>query len=106
MGEAIKETVLDVTGCKDSAGLHERIRQTFGFPAHYGANLDALWDMGCDYIGGTDGQPTRVLITGVDTLPPELRVYFTGRVMRVLRDIAREKDGLQFMLKEETPYTE
>lgn len=103
MGEATKETVLDVAGCKGLAELHEQIRQTFGFPAHYGANLDALWDMGRDYIGSTDGQPVRVRITGTDTLSPELRSYFTERVMRVLRDIAREKDGLQFILQEETP---
>lgn len=95
MGEAGKAMVLDITGCKGLAELHGRMRQAFGFPAYYGANLDALWDMGRDYIGGGQEVPVR----GVDTLTPELRAYFLERVMRVLRDLEREKEGLRFLLE-------
>ncbi len=92
----MKETVLDITGCEGLLELHGRIRQAFDFPAHYGANLDALWDMGRDYIGSTDGEMERVVIKGADTLPPELRVYFMEKVMRVLRNLEREKKNIHF----------
>lgn len=46
-----KQIVLDFTGCKYITEVHWRIRDTFHFPDFYGENLDALWDMGCDYIG-------------------------------------------------------
>lgn len=100
MGEAkdidIKETLLDTGGCMEVAELHERIRQTFGFPAHYGANLDALWDMGRDYIGDADGRQERILIRGAESLPGELRAYFMEKVMPVLRDLEREKANIHF----------
>lgn len=92
----MKETVLDITGCEGLLDLHERIRQAFDFPAHYGANLDALWDMGRDYIGSADREIERVVIKGADTLPPELRVYFMEKVMRVLRNLEREKKNIHF----------
>lgn len=95
-GKGTRETLLDVTGCRGLAELHERMRQAFGFPAHYGANLDALWDMGRDYIGAADGQPEWVRAEGVDTLPPELKAYFLEKVMRVLRDLEREKGNIHF----------
>lgn len=96
MGERkdIKETVLDIGGCRGLSELHERMRQAFGFPAHYGANLDALWDMGRDYIGSAERQ--RVIICGAESLPVELRAYFMERVMRVLRDLEREKGNVHF----------
>ncbi len=92
----MKETVLDITGCERLLELHERIRQAFDFPTHYGANLDALWDMGRDYIGSADGEIERVVIKGADTLPPELRACFMEKVMRVLRDLEREKGNIHF----------
>lgn len=36
--------VLKLDDCADWAALHERIRKTFGFPAYYGRNWDAMWD--------------------------------------------------------------
>lgn len=97
MGEERKETVLDLTGCTGLMELHERLREAFAFPAYYGRNLDALWDMGRDYI--TEGQS--VLVKGADTLPPELQAYFLERVLRVLRDLEKEKAGVCFLLEGE-----
>ncbi len=36
--------VLKLDDCADWAALHDRIRKTFGFPAYYGRNWDAMWD--------------------------------------------------------------
>ena len=99
MAEERKETVLDLTGCGGLTELHERLREGLAFPAHYGRNLDALWDMGRDYIA--EGQS--VLVKGVGTLPPELQTYFRERVLRVLRDLEREREGVCFLLEGEPP---
>lgn len=93
--EGKQETILDLAGCGTVAALHRRMQEAFGFPPHYGANLDALWDMGRDYLGDS-----RVTIRGLDALPPEVRAYFLGRAMRVLRALERETDGPRFLLEE------
>ena len=36
--------LLNLDGCKDWGGLHQRIRKAFGFPDYYGENWDAMWD--------------------------------------------------------------
>lgn len=53
-----RQIVLDFTGCKYITEVHWRIRDTFHFPGFYGENLDALWDMGCDYIGSWKPETT------------------------------------------------
>lgn len=40
-----KIITLDLTDCKYSGELHERIRVAFDFPAWYGANWNAFWDL-------------------------------------------------------------
>lgn len=41
----MKTVVLDVTGCRSLSDLHARIRTAFDFPAWYGNNWDAFWDL-------------------------------------------------------------
>ena len=65
-----RQIVLDFTGCKYITEVHWRIRDTFHFPGFYGENLDALWDMGCDYIGSWKPETTTaIIIRGVYQLP-------------------------------------
>ena len=64
---------LDLTGCKYSDEVHERIRKAFDFPEWYGKNWDAFWDLlrsECD--------ADKVLIKGEKDLPgnlvPEIKI--------------------------------
>ena len=41
----MKELTIDFTKYESLEEFHEDIAKTFGFPAHYGKNLDALQDM-------------------------------------------------------------
>lgn len=41
----MKNVVLDGAEINSRAEAHDRLKQAFGFPDHYGANLDALWDL-------------------------------------------------------------
>ena len=53
-----------------------------------GENLDALWDMGCDYIGSWKPETTTaVIIRGVYQLPKDIREYFLDKIMGVFYDI-------------------
>ena len=36
---------LDLTGCKNTRDIHERIRTAFDFPDWYGNNWSAFWDL-------------------------------------------------------------
>lgn len=40
----MKEITIDCTGVANGAALHALIAKTLDFPAHYGRNLDALYD--------------------------------------------------------------
>ena len=35
---------LDLTNCRDTRDLHQRIKETFDFPDFYGENWSAFWD--------------------------------------------------------------
>ena len=83
-----RQIVLDFTGCKYITEVHWRIRDTFHFPGFYGENLDALWDMGCDYIGSWKPETTTaIIIRGVYQLPKDIREYFLDKIMGVFYDI-------------------
>ena len=94
-----EEIFLDVTGCKSVARLHEKIRDTFCFPEYYGANLDALWDMGLDYIGANRAIFTHIKIEGVQTLPEDARDYFLKKIMPVFREIQEQRGNIQFEME-------
>lgn len=36
--------VLDLTGCKFPLEMHQRFRETLGFPEYYGDTWDGFWD--------------------------------------------------------------
>lgn len=41
----MKRIYLDFSQCKDKEDVHAYLKKQFGFPEHYGRNLDALYDM-------------------------------------------------------------
>ena len=65
--------VLDLTDCQDWGDLHRRIRKTFGFPAYYGENWDAMWDC-IDGLFGVDG-PQQIHVKGFSSMPAALQNY-------------------------------
>lgn len=96
-----EEILLDLTGCESIVQLHQRMREAFHFPEYYGANLDALWDMGMDYIGTNRDSFTHVNIRGIQTLPKNIRDYFLEKIMAVFHEIQDEKKNIQFEIEKE-----
>ncbi len=64
----MKRVTLDLTGCRTTRELHERIQKVLDFPDHYGKNLDAFWDcINCDC------DVNFVTIVGSGSVAPDLR---------------------------------
>lgn len=64
---------LSLSGCADWGDLHRRIRETFGFPAFYGENWDAMWDCLTDVF--LPETPKHILVEGFAAMPEELQAY-------------------------------
>lgn len=94
-----REIILDFTGCKYITEVHWKIRDTFLFPSFYGENLDALWDMGCDYIGSDEKVFEFAKIRGVDTLPKDIKEYFLDKVMNIFYEIAAFHKNVKFEIE-------
>ena len=94
-----EEIILDLTGCKYITEVHWKIRDTFYFPSFYGENLDALWDMGCDYIGSDEEVFEFVKIRGVETLPKDIREYFLDKMMDIFYEIAAFNQNVKFEME-------
>jgi len=47
----MEEKIIDCTLIHTREDLHRIFRETLGFPAHYGSNLDALYDCLTDISG-------------------------------------------------------
>ena len=47
-----KEFVIDLSGAHDAAALHTALAAGLPMPAHYGRNLDALFDVLTEYGAG------------------------------------------------------
>lgn len=95
-----EQIILDFTGCKYITEVHWKIRDTFHFPSFYGENLDALWDMGCDYIGSDEDVFELVKIRGVDTMPKEIREYFFDKMMKIFYRIEDFNGNVKFEIED------
>ena len=82
-----KKIVLDISGCRYYDQLHDTIKQAFGFPEHYGKNLDALWD--CLWETFVKKQPWEISICGAEKMNAELREYMM-QVLDVFRQAEKE----------------
>ena len=86
----MKTVILDLTGCKSSWDIHERIRKVFDFPEWYGKNWDAFYD-----LLSMDSDIERVIVRGEQTLPPELSEHLK-KMHEVFDDTAAFCEELNF----------
>lgn len=62
--------LLDLTGCNTLGEIHQRIKEAFFFPDHYGENWDAFLD-----AFRTVGVPNKIIIKGESSIPQKLVPY-------------------------------
>ena len=78
-----KIVTLDFTDCKYAGEFHERIRVAFDFPAWYGKNWSAFWD-----LLRTECDADKIEIIGEHTLPRE----FDGYIEKMHEILQRNKE--------------
>ena len=75
--------MLKLDDCADWAALHERIRKTFGFPAYYGRNWDAMWDCLRDVF--FPAVPRRIVVEGLGAMAGDIPQKYSGTLRESLR---------------------
>lgn len=80
---------VDFTNCKNYLQIHLYIEETFGFPEHYGKNLDALWDCLWEYCYS----PSRILIKGTKGVPQEIKEYIE-KIIKIFERLHEEDEDI------------
>lgn len=97
----MRDIILDFTGAISRDDIHNVLASALNFPEYYGRNLDALHDMlSTSFLG----EEVSFEITGLATLPEELRAY-SEKMVKVFSDVAisfedyETEDGTVMILK-------
>ena len=81
--------ILDGTMMNTKENAHRHLREALGFPAYYGANLDALYDCLTDMTGGIRlyhaAEKRRSLLT------------YGEKILRVLKDAQSDALKVEFV---------
>ena len=72
----------------DRAAMHDHLAEAFSFPAWYGRNLDALWD-----VLSTWSAPLCIEVTHTELLKRHLADY-ADALLELLHDARRENDAI------------
>lgn len=88
--------VLKLDDCADWAALHERIRKTFGLPAYYGRNWDAMWDCLRDVF--FPAVPRRIVVEGLGAMAGDLQKY-SGTLRKIFADLQAEYPWVTVMYR-------
>ena len=88
--------VLKLDDCADWAALHERIRKTFGFPAYYGRNWDAMWDCLRDVF--FPAVPRRIGVEGLGAMAGDLQKY-SDTLREIFADLQAEYPWVTVMYR-------
>ena len=89
----MKNVTIDLTNIQTQRGMHAYIAYVMNFPAYYGRNLDALYDMLAQI-----GEPTLIMIRRPAQLPQEMAALFP-KLSLVLHDVQEENDCLQVFVE-------
>lgn len=89
---ARREVTLDLTGCKKSWEIHQKIKETLNFPDYYGCNWDAFWD--CLRF---ECPMEYIRVVGEQTIPEDVRKCLTA-MHELLEECKKERTafGLNF----------
>ena len=83
--------IIDFSTCKYVDEIHEKLKESFGFPDYYGKNWSAFWDCLRDFALDEDSE-RKIVVCGIDQLPAELKDY-TGKMAEIMHR-AEEKNPL------------
>ena len=94
-------TVLDFTKCKYFDDFHQELKKAFGFPAYYGKNASALWDLLRDFFDDrTEEIYWEVQIFGWNEINRRFDSDFLEKYWSVFDDISEEYPFVKFLIKD------
>ncbi len=74
--------------------FYDQISRRLGFPAHFGRNLDALWDVLTTDVKG----PVKIVWKNSASSKDSLGKDFE-RISALLRDVAKEREDLEIVFE-------
>lgn len=89
----MRTITLDLERMTSVLALHKYLRSALALPAHYGANLDALYDCLTEIA-----EPTRIIVPA-DITDNEKLGWYGEQLLEVLQDAAEGNDNLQVTVK-------
>lgn len=89
----MKQYILDAAYMTDRKEAHSYIARELGFPAYYGHNLDALYDLLTQ-----PGEPATIILKNSNLLSSQLGETYGSLLLQVLKDSAKENDCLDFSI--------
>ena len=89
----MRTITLDLERMTSVPALHKYLRSALALPAHYGANLDALYDCLTEIA-----EPTQIIVPANVTDNEKLG-WYGEQLLQVLQDAAKENEILQVTVK-------
>ena len=88
----MRTITLDLERMTSVPALHKYLRSALALPAHYGANLDALYDCLTEIV-----EPTQIIVPA--NVADNEKLGWYGELLQVLQDAAEENENLQVTVK-------
>ena len=88
----MRTITLDLERMTSVPALHKYLRSALALPAHYGANLDALYDCLTEIV-----EPTQIIVPA--NVADNEKLGWYGEQLQVLQDAAEENENLQVTVK-------
>ena len=93
-------TVIDFTKCRYFDDFHQELKKAFGFPAYYGKNASALWDLLRDFFDDRSEEDYwEVQIFGWGRLNQIFDRDIMKKYWSVFGDVEKEYPGVRFIIK-------
>ena len=91
----MRTITLDLERMTSVPALHKYLRSALALPAHYGANLDALYDCLTEIA-----EPTQIIVPA-DITDNEKLGWYGEQLLQVLQDAAEENENLQVTVNQQ-----
>ena len=88
--------IIDFSTCKYVDEIHEKLKESFGFPDYYGRNWSAFWDYLDDFCGDRTSETT-VHVDGLNRLSKDLRSY-AEKMVEIMRRAEEQYPLVHFVL--------
>jgi len=91
--------IIDFSTCKYVDEIHEKLKESFGFPDYYGRNWSAFWDYLDDFCGDRTSETT-VHVDGLNRLSKDLRSY-AEKMVEIMRRAEEQYPLVHFAFSKE-----